>query len=1016
MPSRSALGALPRTGTGEARERGRRPLGHVAGLRPACGRDARAPRVWPCERCSWERGHLARTGPKARKVPRGATCLSHQLPRPRRGHGSDGVSRERGCRPLAHVAGLWPACGRDARAPREWPCERCPWERGPLARNGPKARKAPRGATHPSRPPPAPEAPNAVEVGLGCPAEDGHWRSPRAWASPACPCGGPVARLRAGRPRSQGVAPEAMFLGARASCPHRAEGPQSAERSDTPEPATPRARGAQCRRGRPWVHCRGRALEKPESVGVARLAMWRACGPLAGGTPALPGCGPVSDVPGSAGILPAPGRRPAKRRQERHARAGHPPARGAQCRRGRPWVPCRGRALEKPESVGVARLPMRRACGPLAGGTPALPGGGPGSDVPGSAGILPASGRRPAKRREERHTRAGHPPRPRRPMPSRPALGACRGRALEKPESVGVARLAMWRACGPLAGGTPALPGCGPVSDVPGSAGILPAPGRRPAKRRQERHARAGHPPARGAQCRRGRPWVPCRGRALEKPESVGVARLAMWRACRPACGRDARAPRVWPCERCSWERGHLARTGPKARKAPTEATRPSRLLPRPRRPMPSRPALGALPRTGTGGARERGRCPLGHVAGLRPACGRDARAPRGWPCERCSWERGHLARNGPKARKVPTEATRPSRPPPARGAQCRRGRPWVHCRGRALEKPESVGVARLAMWRACGPLAGGTPALPGCGLGSDGVSRERGCRPLAHVAGLWPACGRDARAPRGWPCERCSWERGHLARNGPKARKAPRGATRPSRPPPRARGAQCRRGRPCERCSWERGHLARNGPKARKAPRGATCPSRPPPPPEAPNAVEAGLVSDVPGSAGILPATGRRPAKCRQERHGPSRPHPAPEAPNAVEVPGSLGASAEDGRWRSPQSVDVARLAMWRACGPLAGGTPALPGWVLGSDVPGSAGILPATGRRPAKRRQERHARAGHTPRPRRPMPSRSALGALPRTGAGGARERGVSPACRYGGPVARLRAGRPRSQGVAL
>ena len=182
--------------------------------------------------------------------------------------------------------------------------------------------------------------------GLGCTAEDWRWRSPRAWASPACPCGGPVARLRAGRPRSQGRRPSATrrpcaagqfqsrseeadgsvsgtcsctfargtrsrwwrrmcswrsgrrrsgcarrtkrgpvsdVLGARASCPHRAEGPQGADRSDTPEPATPPsrplpraghspepptppARGAQCRRGRPWVPCRGRALEKPASV------------------------------------------------------------------------------------------------------------------------------------------------------------------------------------------------------------------------------------------------------------------------------------------------------------------------------------------------------------------------------------------------------------------------------------------------------------------------------------------------------------------------------------------------------------------------------------------------------------------------------------------------------------------------------------------------------------------------------------------------------------------------------
>ena len=226
---------------------------------------------------------------------------------------------------------------------------------------------------------------------------------------------------------------------------------------------------------------------------------------------------------------------------------------------------------------------------------------------------------------------------------------------------------------------------------------------------------------------------------------------------------------------------------------------------------MPSRSALGALPRTGAGEARERGRRPLAHAAGLWPACGRDARAPRGWPCERCSWERGPLARTGPKARKAPTGATRPSRLLPraghtsAGGAQCRRGRPWVPCRGRALEKPESVGVARLAMWRAFGPLAGGTPALPGCG-------------PVSDVLG--------ARA------------------SGPHRAEGPQSADRSDTPEP------------------------------------ATPPSR------------------------LLPRAG----------HTPEPATPPPEAPNAVEV--GLGCPAEDGRWRSPRAW---ASPAWRCGGPAA-------------------------------------------------------------------------------------------------
>ena len=126
----------------------------------------------------------------------------------------------------------------------------------------------------------------------------------------------------------------------------------------------------------------------------------------------------------------------------------------------------------------------------------------------------------------------------------------------------------------------------------------------------------------------------------------------------------------------------------------------------------------------------------------------------------------------------------------------------------------------------------------------------------------------------------------------------------------------------------------------------------------------------------------------------------------------------ASGARWVEARERGVARLAMWRALWPACGrDARCSPGvWPPVSDVPGSAGLWPAPGRRPAKRRQERHARAGQLPRPRRTMPSRSAcLGALPRTGAGEARERGRRPLGHAGGPAARLRAGRPRSQGVA-
>ena len=185
----------------------------------------------------------------------------------------------------------------------------------------------------------------------------------------------------------------------------------------------------------------------------------------------------------------------------------------------------------------------------------------------------------------------------------------------------------------------------------------------------------------------------------------------------RPACGRDARAPRDG---------------------ARMQST------------MPSRPALGALPRTGAGAARERGRRPLAHVAGLRPAKRRQERhaqathtpaqgvvmgvmvssRKRGPP-----WERGHLARNGPKARKAPTGATCPSRLLP-RPRRTMPSRPALGALPRTgAGQPESVGVARLPMWRACGPLAGETPALPGTAPVCRAQCR-RG-RPWVHCRGL---------------------------------------------------------------------------------------------------------------------------------------------------------------------------------------------------------------------------------------------------------------------------------------
>ena len=345
-------------------------------------------------------------------------------------------------------------------------------------------------------------------------------------------------------------------------------------------------------------------------------------------------------------------------------RAGHTSAGGAQCRRGRPWVPCRGRALEKPESVGVAPLPMRRAFGPLAGGTPALPGCGSGSDVLGARASCPhrAEGPQSADRSDtpEPATPPSRPhPRPRRPMPSRSVLGAL------PRTGTGGARERGRRPLGDVAGLRPACgrdaraPRVWPVSDVPGSAGILPATGRRPAKCRQERHARAGYSPEPATPPSR---LLPRAGYSPEPatppPEAPNAVEAGL--GCPAEDGRW-RSPRAWasPAWRCGGPAARLRAGRPRSQgvalgvmslgarasgpqraegpqsadrsDTPEPATPPSRPHARPRRTMPSRPTSGALPRTGAGAARERGRRPLAHVAGLRPACGRDARAPRVW-------------------------------------------------------------------------------------------------------------------------------------------------------------------------------------------------------------------------------------------------------------------------------------------------------------------------------------------------------------------------------------------------
>ena len=696
-----------RSDTPEERCPGSAGILPASGRRPAKRRQERhAPATPPPEAwlgaMSWERGPLARNGPKARKAPTGATRPSRLLPRPRRPSdgcpAEDGRSRKRrrpvrlpmwrACGPLAGGTPALPGTAPERHSQtlrrRAIPSSRrggrwvrvgnrfmylgaMSWERGHLARNGPKARKAPTRTTRPSRP--LPDARGHSPVALGA------MRSPGSAGVPsACPCGGPAARLRAGRPRSQGRRPQLAdpapqghsklsarrlmgpcrehvrvlvsdVLGARASGPHRAEGPQGADRSDTPEPATPPLEA------RPREQCPGSDGVSRKRRRPVRLPMWRACGPLAGGTPALPGTAPErhSQTLRRRAI-------PSSRRGGRWVRVGNrfmylgamswerghlarigPKARKAPTGATPPSHPL-PRPRHGPGSDEVSRkrrrpvrLPMWRACGPLRAGRPRSQGrhpsvtrrpcaagpfqalgeavdgsvSGTGSCTwercPGSAGILPASGRRPARRRQERHARASHPPargtapgamswerwglpeaQASRPLAHvaglRPACGrdarAPRDGArasLADPAPQGHSKLSARRLMGPcreqvrvLGSDVLGARASGPHraegpqgadrSDTPepatpppeawlrercpGSAGILPASGRRPAKRRQERHARASHPPARGT-APGAMSWE-----RWGLPEAQASRPLAHVAGLRPACGRDARAPR----------------------------------------------------------------------------------------------------------------------------------------------------------------------------------------------------------------------------------------------------------------------------------------------------------------------------------------------------------------------------------------------------------------------------------------------------------------------------------------
>ena len=505
--------------------------------------------------------------------------------------------------------------------------------------------------------------------------------------------------------------------GARTSGPHRAEGPQSAGadegRRDTTPPSRPPPRP---RRG-PGSDGVSRKRRRP-----VRLPMWRACGPLAGGTPALPGTGrghsqtlrrrefqalgeevdgSVSGTcsctwercPGSAGLWPAPGRRPARRRQERHARAGHTPARGV--------------ALGAMGSPGSAGVPS------------ACPCGGPAARC-GRDARAPRDGRA-----IPRASLADPAPQGHSKLSARRLMGPCREhvRVLGS-DALGARASGPHRAEGPQGAdkndtpepatpppeawpwerwGLPEAQASRPLAHV---AGLRPACGRDARAPRDGTRASLADPAPQGhSKLSARRLMGPCREHVrVLGSDALGARASGPHRAEGPQ-GADKSdtpepatpPPEAWPRERCPGSAGLWPASGRRPARRRQEATRPSRPHPRPRRP--------------------RERCP--GSAGLWPASGRRPARRR--------------------------QATRPSRPHP----RPRRG-PGSDGVSRKRRRP-----VRLPMWRACGPLAGGTPALPGTAPERHSQTLRRRAIPSSRRGGdgsdvpeaqaglpMWRACG----------------------------------------------------------------------------------------------------------------------------------------------------------------------------------------------------------------------------------------------------------------------------------
>ena len=250
-------------------------------------------------------------------------------------------------------------------------------------------------------------------------------------------------------------------------------------------------------------------------------------------------------------------------------------------------------------------------------------------------------------------------------------------------------------------------------------------------------------------------------------------------------CGRDARAPRErprigaflgarasCPLQHTGGPAAHLRAGRPRSQETTTHRRLPGTagILPASTHRWACGPLAGGTPAIPGNDHASAPSWDRGHLArfntpvGLRPTCGRDARDPRerprigaflgtraSCPLQHTGGPAAHLRAGRPRSQGKPfctdaflgTRASCPLQHTGGPAAHLRAGRPRSQGTTTHRRLPGTAGILPASTHRwACGPLAGGTPALPGNDHASA-PSRERGQLARFNTpVGLRPTAG----------------------------------------------------------------------------------------------------------------------------------------------------------------------------------------------------------------------------------------------------------------------------------